>query len=462
VTPEERANARVLVVDDEEDTALLLRDILKKRGFSVDACFSGRECLERLRRETVDVVITDVQMPQMTGIELCAQLSERYPDVAPIVLTGYGRLDVAISAMRAGAYDFINKPVKAEALEVAVLRGLEHFALQREVKRLSAGRTSDEPIEGLVGESSTMRELAALVRRIAITDATVLITGESGTGKEAVARALHALSPIRKDHPFVAVNCGAMPASLLESELFGHVRGAFTDAKTSRDGLFVQAGAGTILLDEIGEMPLEMQAKLLRVLQERTVRPVGGDEEKPFHARVIAATNRELETEVDEHRFREDLFHRINVVAIHVPALRARSGDVLVLANAFIQRAASRKCKFVQGISRRAAQLLVDYDWPGNVRELENCIERAVALSRGNEIDVDDLPAKVVQHKSTRIELSTSSPGQLLTLDEMQHRYVRQVLAAVGGNKTQAALILGIDRRSIYRRLEPPKPTTDQ
>ena len=458
MNPAERANARILVVDDEEDTALLLRDILRKRGFSVEACFAGQQCLERLRRETVDVVITDVQMPQMTGIELCAQLSERYPDVAPIVLTGYGRLDVAIAAMRAGAYDFINKPVKAEALEVAVLRALEHFALQREVKRLTQARTSDEPIEGLVGESSTMRELAALVRRIAQTDATVLITGESGTGKEAVARALHSLSPQRKDHPFVAVNCGAMPASLLESELFGHVRGAFTDAKSSRDGLFVQAGAGTILLDEIGEMPLEMQAKLLRVLQERSVRPVGGDEEKPFHARVIAATNRELETEVEEHRFREDLFHRINVVAIHVPALRARSGDVLVLANTFIQRAASRKCKFVQGISRRAAQLLVDYDWPGNVRELENCIERAVALSRGSEIDVDDLPAKVVQHKSTRIELSTSSPGQLLTLDEMQHRYVRQVLAAVGGNKTQAALILGIDRRSIYRRLEPPKP----
>ncbi|MDQ3334813.1 MAG: sigma-54 dependent transcriptional regulator [Myxococcota bacterium] len=457
MTPEERATARILVVDDEEDTALLLRDILKKRGFSVEACFSGQQCLDRLRRETVDVVITDVQMPQMTGIELCGQLMERYPDVAPIVLTGYGRLDVAISAMRNGAYDFINKPVKSEALEVAVVRALEHFALQREVKRLTNGHASDAPIDGLVGESTTMRELAALVRRIAQTDATVLINGESGTGKEAVARALHSLSPTRKDHPFVAVNCGAMPASLLESELFGHVRGAFTDAKSSRDGLFVQAGAGTILLDEIGEMPLEMQAKLLRVLQERSVRPVGGDEEKPFQARVIAATNRELETEVEENRFREDLFHRINVVAIQVPALRARSGDVLVLANSFIQRAASRKCKFVQGISRRASQLLVDYDWPGNVRELENCIERAVALSRANEIDVDDLPAKVVQHKSTRIELSTSSPGQLLTLDEMQHRYVRQVLAAVGGNKTQAALILGIDRRSIYRRLEPPK-----
>ncbi|MBA3393065.1 MAG: sigma-54-dependent Fis family transcriptional regulator [Deltaproteobacteria bacterium] len=462
MTVPDRANARILVVDDEEDTALLLRDVLRKRGFTVDAAYSGPQALEYLRRQPVDVVVTDVQMPQMTGIELCAQLYERYPDCAPIVLTGYGRLDVAISAMRAGAYDFINKPVKADALEVSVMRALEHFALQREVKRLTTGPISDTPIEGLYGESGTMRELAQVIRRVATTDATVLITGESGTGKEQVARALHMLSPTRREHPFVAVNCGAMPASLLESELFGHVRGAFTDAKSSRDGLFVQAGAGTILLDEIGEMPLEMQAKLLRVLQERTVRPVGGDEEKPFEARVIAATNRELETEVEENRFREDLFHRINVVAISVPPLRARTGDVLVLANTFIERAASRKCKFMQGISRRAAQLLMDYDWPGNVRELENCIERAVALSRGNEIDVDDLPTKIIQHKSTRIELSIDSPAQMLTLDEMQHRYVRQVLAAVGGNKTQAAQILGIDRRSIYRRLEPPTKSESQ
>ncbi|MDQ3364032.1 MAG: sigma-54 dependent transcriptional regulator [Myxococcota bacterium] len=449
-------SARILVIDDEEDTAMLLRDVLRKRGFECDAVYSGPQALDYLRREPVDVVVTDVQMPQMTGIELCAQLYQRYPDVAPIVLTGYGRLDVAIAAMRAGAYDFINKPVKSDALEVAVRRAVDHFALQREVKRLTNARVSDAPIEGLVGDSPPIRELAHVIRRVAPNDASVLITGESGTGKELVAKALHLLNPARREHPFVAINCGAMPASLLESELFGHLRGAFTDAKSSRDGMFVQAGRGTIMLDEIGEMPLEMQAKLLRVLQQRTVRPVGGDEEVPFEARVIAATNRDLETEVEEGRFREDLFHRINVVAISVPPLRGRAGDVLILANAFIEKAASRKCKFLQGISRRAAQLLMDYDWPGNVRELENCVERAVALSRGSEIDVDDLPAKVVEHKSTRIELSTESPAQMLTLDEMQHRYVRQVLAAVGGNKTQAAQILGIDRRSIYRRLETP------
>jgi len=455
-----RAHARILIVDDEEETATLLVAVLRKRGFAAEYVVSGADALEYLRRDPVDVVISDVQMPGMSGIELCDQLYARYPDIAPIVLTGYGRLDTAIAAMRAGAWDFITKPVTGEILEVSIMRALEHFTLQREVKRLATQRVADQPIEELLGESSSMLELRRLIRQVAATDATVLIQGESGTGKEVVGSALHRLTEARKDHPFVAINCGAMPASLLESELFGHVRGAFTDASATRDGLFLQAGAGTILLDEIGEMPLEMQAKLLRVLQERTVRPLGGDHELPFEARILVATNRDLETEVEEGRFREDLFHRINVVSITVPALRARTGDVLVLANAFIDRVANRKQSFLRGLSRKAAQLLVDYDWPGNVRELENCIERAAALCRGDEIDVADLPRKIVEHQSTRLELSMSSPAQMLTLDEMQVRYVRQVLAAVGGNKTQAAHILGIDRRSIYRRLEPPLSPT--
>ncbi|MGN6110980.1 MAG: sigma-54-dependent transcriptional regulator [Kofleriaceae bacterium] len=455
MTSTERPNATVLVVDDEEDTALLLRDLLRKRGYVAEAVTSGAQCLEYLRNNQVDVVVTDIQMPGMTGIELCEHLYVRFPDIAPIVLTGYGRLDTAIAAIRAGAYDFLTKPVTGESMQVAIDRALEHFALQREVKRLHAERPSDAPIEGLVGESAAIRQLIQMIRRIAINDATVLIAGESGTGKELVARALHLMSVTRRDQAFVAINCGAMPAPLLESELFGHVRGAFTDAKASRPGLFVQAGAGTILLDEIGEMPLDMQAKLLRVLQQRTVRPVGADEEVPFEARVIAATNRDLPTEVEEGRFREDLFHRINVVAIDVPPLRARGGDVLVLAKVFAERAATRKGKFLTGITRQASQLLVDYPWPGNVRELENCIERAVALSRGEELEASDLPAKVVEHKSTRLELTTDSPAQLLTLAEVQQRYVMQVVAATGGNKTQAARILGIDRRSIYRRLEP-------
>jgi len=449
-------NGSILIVDDEDDTAVLLRDSLRKRGFDVESVNSAQAALEHLRTDPVDVVVTDVQMAGISGIELCQELRQRHPDLLPIVLTGQGGLETAIAAIRAGAYDFITKPVKVDALAIAVGRALEHLSLKREVKRLRSAADRDVPIDGIAGNSPAIRETIEMVRRVSDSDATVLITGESGTGKELVARALHSLSP-RRDQPFVAVNCAAMPAPLLESELFGHVRGAFTDAKRSRAGLFVQAGSGTIFLDEIGEMPIEMQVKLLRVLQERKVRPVGGDEEVPFEARVITATNRDLETEVEEKRFREDLFYRINVVAIPVPPLRARAGDILLLAQYFLKRIASRSGKPVQGISGPAARLLMDYDWPGNVRELENCMERAVALCRLDEITVDDLPAKIQEHQSSKIVITTESPGELITLHEMERRYVRQVLTAVGGNKTHAARILGIDRRSLYRRLEEPR-----
>jgi len=443
----------ILIVDDDDDTATLLRDSLRKRGFDVDAVNSAPQCLEHLRTDPADVVVTDVQMSGMSGIELCQELRQRHPDLLPLVLTGQGGLETAIAAIRAGAYDFITKPVKVDALAIAVGRALEHLSLRREVKRLRSAADGEFPIDGIAGNSPAIRETIEMVRRVADSDATVLVTGESGTGKELVARALHNLSP-RRDQPFVAVNCAAMPAPLLESELFGHLRGAFTDAKRSRAGLFVQAGSGTIFLDEIGEMPTEMQVKLLRVLQERKVRPVGGDEEVPFEARVVTATNRDLETEVEEKRFREDLFYRINVVAIPVPPLRSRAGDILLLAQYFLKRIAARSNKPVQGISGPAARLLMDYDWPGNVRELENCMERAVALCRLDEVTVDDLPSKVQEHQSSKIVITTESPGELITLDEMERRYVRQVLNAVGGNKTHAARILGIDRRSLYRRLE--------
>jgi len=306
------------------------------------------------------------------------------------------------------------------------------------------------------GHSTRMTSVRRLIEQVAAFQTSVLITGESGTGKEWAARYVHELSP-RADKAFVPVNCGAIPAELLESELFGHEKGAFTGAISARVGRFEAAEGGTLFLDEIGDMSLPMQVKLLRVLQERRVRPVGGDEEVPFEARVVTATNRDLETEVEEKRFREDLFYRINVVAIPVPPLRSRAGDILLLAQFFLKRIASRTNKPVQGISGPAARLLMDYDWPGNVRELENCMERAVALCRLDEITVDDLPAKVQEHQSSKIVITTESPGELITLDEMERRYVRQVLNAVGGNKTHAARILGIDRRSLYRRLEEPR-----
>ncbi len=451
-------NGTILLVDDDEDTRMLLCESLQRRGYTCETVASAAACLERVRSAAVDVVVTDIQMPGMSGIALCGELHERHPDVLSIVLTGVGDLEMAIGAIRAGAHDFLNKPVKVDALEIALRRAFEHLQVKREVRRLRAASDQDSPIAGITGNSAALRETTQMVRRVADSDATVLITGESGTGKELVARALHELSP-RRTEPFVAINCGAMPAPLLESELFGHVRGAFTDAKTSRAGLFLQAGAGTIFLDEVGEMPLEMQVKLLRVLQERTVRPVGGDEEVPFAARVVTATNRDLAAEVEEHRFREDLFYRINVVAIPVPPLRDRSGDVPLLAQHMIQRIARRTSRSPVELGAEASRKLVEYSWPGNVRELENCIERAVAICGAGPIVPEHLPAKIQNYQSARIEIDVQNTTDLITLDEMERRYVRQVLDSVRGNKTHAARVLGIDRRSLYRRLEaPPVP----
>jgi two-component system response regulator AtoC len=446
----------LLLVDDDEDTRMLLQEGLGRRGFEVGAVASAQECLDWVRDHDVDVVVTDVQMPGVSGVQLCEQLRERHPHLLTIVLTGLGTYDTAIAAVRSGAYDYLAKPVKMDALVVALERAFEHLAVSREVRRLRQAVDLATPIPSLIGTSAAIREMSAMIRRVADVDATVLIAGESGTGKELVARALHDLSPTRRSAPFIAVNCGAVPANLLESELFGHVRGAFTDAKSSRAGLFLQAKGGTIFLDEIGEMPLEMQVKLLRVLQQRTVRPVGGDEEVPFEARVITATNRDLETEVHEERFREDLFYRINVVAITVPPLRSRGADIILLAQHLVQKIAARSSKPPPTVGAEAARKLVAYDWPGNVRELENCIERAVAMCGSGEINPTHLPAKVVNHQPVRIELSSAVPAEMITLDEMERRYVRQVLASVKGNKTHAARVLGIDRRSLYRRLEVP------
>jgi two-component system response regulator HydG len=284
-------------------------------------------------------------------------------------------------------------------------------------------------------------------------DAPVLITGESGTGKELVARAIHKRSE-RGEGPFIAVNCAAMPPNLLESELFGHVRGAFTDAKRSHDGLFVQASGGTLFLDEIGEMPLEMQPKLLRALEERSVRPIGGTQNVSFDTRIIAATNRDLETDVEDGRFREDLFYRIDVVRIHVPPLRSRGNDVLLLAQHFLERVASRAGKAVTGFTGAAAQRLLEYDWPGNVRELQNFIERAVTLTRFEEITVDDLPKKIRNYHASQMVIVGDDPEQLMSLEELERRYIQRVLKAVTGNKTQAARVLGLDRRTLYRKLK--------
>jgi two-component system response regulator AtoC len=444
---------RLLVIDDDRSLCEVLEAELRRRDFEVRSVTSAEEALKRISTEDFDLVITDVNMQGMTGVEVCQKIVASRENLPVVVMTAFGSMETAISAIRAGAYDFITKPFDMDDLVLTVERALRHRGLREEVRRLRRAVDDSSHFDDMVGSSAAMKKMYELVARVAETETTCLITGESGTGKELVARGIHLRSP-RKDGPFVAINCAAMPESLLESELFGHVKGAFTDARSTRQGLFIKASKGTLFLDEIGEMPPGMQAKLLRSLQERTVRPVGGDTELPFDTRILAATNRDLETEVEEKRFREDLFYRINVVRIHVPPLRARGSDILLLAQHFLERYAAQSRRAVVGMSSGAADKLMTYPWPGNVRELQNCIERAVALAQFDKIGVDDLPEKIKDYKTTRIAVESNDPAELLSMDEVERRYIHRVLEAVGGNKTLAAQVLGFDRRTLYRKLE--------
>lgn len=447
-------NTSVLLIDDDQDMCEVVQAGLAQRGFDIQWRTTGHDGLTLAMTSEFDAVITDLNLESMSGLEVCSRIAESRPDLPVIVITAFGDMQAAVAAIRAGAYDFINKPLEMEALAHAIERAAQHRRLGTEVKRLrEAAAQPAEGVGSLVGQSAAMQRVYELIARLRDTDVSVLLSGESGTGKELVARALHTDSA-RRDEPFLAINCAAVPAHLLESELFGHVKGAFTDARQTRQGLLEQAGNGTILLDEVGEMPTEMQPKLLRVLQERTLRPVGGNREVPFHARVIAATNRDLEVEVEAGRFRKDLYYRLNVVQIHVPPLRERGNDVLLLAQHFLERASQRVGKNVRGISYEAARKLVDYDWPGNVRQLENWIERAVTLTHHDNIVAQDLPDRPPSESGLRIERSEVEAEQMLTLEELGRRYTERVLRAAEGNKTRAAKILGLDRRTLYRKLE--------
>ena len=445
-------SGRILIVDDDDTTCELLEAMLAGDGYEAVSVGSAAEALERVEAEVFDVVLTDLNLGGMDGVELCGRLATLRPDLPVVVVTGYASVDAAVGALRAGAYDFLTKPIDTKLLGPVVVRATERGHLSREVQRLRRALAESERFGALIGKSPAMLRVFDLVVRVAEAEASVLITGESGTGKELVARSIHERSP-RSDGPFVALNCAAVPASLVESELFGHAKGAFTGAREDRVGLFVRADGGTLFLDEVGELPPEIQPKLLRALQERRVLPVGGNEEQPFDARVITATNRNLEEEVEEGRFREDLLYRLDVVRLELPPLRARGRDILLLAQAFVERFSARADRDPTALGPEVAEKLLAYDWPGNVRELENCIERAVALAK-DAIVVADLPAKVREHVSDRVVVDVEDPAEMPTLDELERRYIARVLRALGGNKTQAAKVLGLDRRTLYRRLE--------
>jgi two-component system response regulator HydG len=442
-----------LVVDDDKSMTELLSERLKKRQFEVVTAQAAAEARVAFDSAEADVVVTDLNMPGQSGIQFCEWVVTNRRDTPVIVITAFGSLDTAIAAIRAGAYDFITKPFEIDVLAIALERAIKHRELRHEVKRLRTLLDATRGMGELLGDSPVMLELKELMARVAESQASVLVTGESGTGKEVVARLLHQKGP-RADHPFLALNCAAMPEHLIESELFGHVRGAFTDAKTDKLGLFVQANHGTLFLDEIGDMPLGLQPKLLRVLEERKVRPVGGGKEIPVDLRLISATHRDLEDAIVQGQFREDLYFRLNVIQMALPPLRARGNDVLLIAQSFIETFAKQAGKAVVGLSPEAAERLSTYAWPGNVRELRNAIERAVALTRHESITVDDLPERIRAYKVSHVLVASHDPEELVNLAEVEKRYIARVLGAVGGNKSTAAKILGIDRTTLYKKLQ--------
>jgi DNA-binding NtrC family response regulator len=436
---------RILVVDDDAVSCQLLGEVLQRDGLPVLWSTDAFEALERVRREPVDLAILDVRMPQMNGLELMRRLRERMPDLPVIIMTAFGSIDTAVEAIGSGAVDYVSKPMNVEEIRAAVHRVLQR---QREV-RAPLGGASEEPA-GIIGRTPAMVEVYKTIARVAPGLSTVLILGESGTGKELVARAIHRHSA-RRERPFVAVDCTSLTETLLESELFGHVKGAFTGAIADTPGLFAEADGGTIFLDEIGEITPPLQAKLLRVLQEHQVRPVGGAQWRSVDVRVVAATNRDLAGAAASGEFREDLYYRLKVVTISLPPLRERREDISLLVDHLVRRAATQCGKPASALSDAALAVLHDYDWPGNVRELAHVLERSVALAQDAVISVDDLPAELRGGPPPTVP--TDLVGDRPTLEELKQRYIRHVFEESGGNVSRAAAVLGLERRSLYRML---------
>ena len=452
----------LLVVDDEESMRHVLLLLLQQKGYAVRAVASGEEALRELEARSYDAVITDVRMPRMSGIELVEKGRALAPETAFFVMSAYGSEELAIEALKAGAADYVSKPFKPDELAIKLRMAEERERFRRQVQRLKAELHEEKGLDAIVGESAAMQSLAALIRKIAPVKTTVLITGESGTGKELVARALHELSP-RSQQPFVAVNCGAIPESLLESELFGHVKGAFTDAARSRKGLFAEADGGTIFLDEIAELSPAMQVKLLRVLQEEEIRPVGDSRSHRIDVRVIAATMKDLSRAIATGAFREDLYYRLNVVNLELPPLRARTDDIPPLAEHFVRKynARLRRDPPIRRIDEGAMALLRAYPWPGNVRELENAIERALVLAEGDTLGpeaFDRLHPAEARASLAGADRELLLDGSDLSIKQATRRIeealIRRALEQTGGNRTRAAQILEISHRALLYKLK--------
>lgn len=439
----------VLVIDDEKNIRTGLAAALKLDGYEVFLAADGNEGMDIALRGDIDLVITDLRMPGMSGEEVLKKVTSETPGVPVIVLTGHGTVESAVDAMRAGAYDFLTKPLNLDRLSLLVKRALQSRELILQHRELEREVESRKSFEHIIGKSPAMMKVFEVLKRVAPTKASVLITGESGVGKELIADALHNLSP-RKDNPFVKVHCAALAESLLESELFGHEKGSFTGAVSRKRGRFELAHSGTIFLDEIGEIDQTVQIKILRVLQEKKFERVGGEDTLEVDVRVVTATNRDLEKEIAEGRFREDLYYRLNVVRIHVPPLRERKDDLPLMITSFVHEFAEENGKKIEGMDTKARSVLYAYDWPGNVRQLRNCIESAVVMTSGTVITLDDLPPS--------IRSGAEVPSLLIpvgvTMAEAEKQVILQTLSANSGNKSKTAEILGIGRKTLHRKLD--------
>jgi two-component system response regulator HydG len=446
----EDAGARILVVDDEPELCRALGKLLTRNGYEVMAAGNGEEALEILRRHEVDLVLSDLQMPRLGGVELLKAGRVVSPRTEFVIITGHGTIEVAVDAMKRGAYDFVEKPFSTATTLKVVRKALEKQRLRLENRQLRRRLREIQDRSDIIGSSGVMKQTLETARQVADSTATVLITGESGTGKEVFAAAIHAWSD-RADRAMVRVSCAALPETLLEAELFGYEKGAFTGAVARRKGRFEAAHRGTLFLDEVGEMSLTTQVKLLRVLQESVIERLGGNEPIPVDVRIIAATNADLAAMVTAGRFREDLYYRLNVINLELPALRHRGEDVVLLADHFLQKYNEKNNKNLQGFKPEALEVLQRYSWPGNVRELENALERAVVLSKAELIDVGALPQSVVSGRP-RADVVTIPVGTTLRDAEMQ--LIEATLESTGGDKETAANILGIAARTIYRKLQ--------
>jgi two-component system response regulator AtoC len=444
---------RVLVVDDEENLRLVLRTLLRRHGYEVETAPTGEEALSLVDSFGPDVVLTDVRMPKMGGLDLLATLKAKRNEATVIVMSAYGNMDLALEAMKAGAYDYVQKPFKPDEIVLALKKAEEREALRRENRALRDEIRKEHRFEDILAKSGKMQDIFRTIAKISEYKTTVLITGESGAGKELVARAIHRRS--KRNGPFVAVNCGAIPENLLESELFGHKKGAFTDAVQDRRGLFEEATGGTLFLDEIGELPLALQVKLLRVLEDEKIRRLGETRDLQVDVRIVTATHRDLPAETKAGRFREDLFYRLNVLPIHCPPLRDRREDIPLLIDHFLARNNARLGTSIRGLDTEARRLLYEYAWPGNVRELENTIERAMVLTEGDTITAQDLPERVREARDpVQMQLASGELSVKKTMRIIEEILIRRALQKTKGNRTRAAEILEISHRALLYKIK--------